>query len=101
MIVTEFATEIEIVKGKEIVIVSEDVAVPEKETENVNVVIEIEKEIEGKESVIEETGRQRIAEIVNLSVQKRKKLELSKNRQMIILIMLQRTMRKETMKMQQ
>jgi hypothetical protein len=56
MIVTEFATEIGIVKGKEIVIVSEDVAVPERETENVNVVTEIEKGIEEKESVTEETG---------------------------------------------
>jgi hypothetical protein len=56
MIVTEFVTEIGNVKGKEIVNVSEDVAVPEKERENVIVVKEIEKGIEGKENAIEETG---------------------------------------------
>jgi hypothetical protein len=42
--------------GKETVIVSEDVVVPENETENVIVVTEIEKGIEGIENVIEETG---------------------------------------------
>lgn len=58
MIVTEFVTERGIVIGKEIVIVSEDVVVPEKETENAIVVTEIEKGIEGTESVIEETGNE-------------------------------------------
>lgn len=101
MIVTEFVTEIGIVIVKEIVIVREGAVVPEKETENVIVVTEIEKGIEGTENVIEETGTQRNAEIVSLSVQKRKKLGSSKSHQMIILIMLQQTMRKETMKMQQ
>jgi hypothetical protein len=56
MIVTEFVTEIGNVIGKEIVIVSEGVAVLEKETENVNVVTETGKGIGGTENVIEETG---------------------------------------------
>jgi hypothetical protein len=56
MIVTEFVTGIGSVIGKEIVIVSEGVAVPEKETENVIVVTETGKGIGGTENVIEERG---------------------------------------------
>jgi hypothetical protein len=42
--------------GKEIAIVREGVAVPEKETESVIVVTETERGIGGTENVIEETG---------------------------------------------
>jgi hypothetical protein len=97
----EFVTETGNVIEKETVIVSAGVAVPGRGTENVIVETETERGIGGTENVIEEKGTRRSAEIVSLSVQKRKKLESSKNLQMTILIMLQQTMRKETMKMLQ
>jgi hypothetical protein len=56
MIVNEFVTEIGNAIENETVIVSAGVAVPGKETENVNVGTETEKGIEERENVIEEIG---------------------------------------------
>lgn len=53
---TEFVTGIGSAIGKETANVSEGVAVPEKETENVSVVTETVKGIEETENVIEEKG---------------------------------------------
>jgi len=108
--VSEFVTEIGNATEKETAIVSAGVAVPGKETVNAIVETETERGIEGTENVIEERGNynvmcflfyfifvnycelnfkfhfagtRRSAEIVSLSVQKRKKLESSKNLQMV------------------
>jgi hypothetical protein len=56
MSVIEFVTEIGNAIEKETVIVSAGVAVPGKETENVNVGTETEKGIEETENVTEEKG---------------------------------------------
>jgi hypothetical protein len=56
MIVSELVTEIRTVIERESVIVNADVAVLEKETENVIVVTETERGIEETENVIEEIG---------------------------------------------
>lgn len=56
MSVSEFVTEIGNAIEKETVIVSAGVAVPGKETGNVNVGTETEKGIEETENVIEEIG---------------------------------------------